>query len=213
MLLNKIPVTVFECEFTIAYQVLLIQMPVTMFECEFTIYDLIMPTVVLLQPNCDICINNAPTDLQQVTRLYKGKGVKGKCSNERGITLASNFGKLFERIINNRITPKIRMTEAQAGGHKSKATVDHLLRIKDTIKLLRQNKKEAYIAFLDVTKAYDKAWLDAIIYVMQKEGTDLPTWKLVKELNSNLKATLKTKHGNTREIQIKDSIRQEESYQ
>ena len=144
----------------------------------------------------------------EITRLYKGKGVKGKCSNERGITLASNFGKLFERIINNRITPKIRMTEAQAGGQKSKATVDHLLRIKDTIKHLRQNKKEAYIAFLDVTKAYDKAWLDAILYVMQKEGTDLPTWKLVKELNSNLKATLKTKHGNTREIQIKDSIRQ-----
>ena len=100
------------------------------------------------------------------------------------------------------------MTEAQAGGQKSKVTVDHLLRIKDTIKHLRQNKKEAYIAFLDVTKAYDKAWLDAILYVMQKEGTDLPTWKLVKELNSNLKATLKTKHGNTREIQIKDSIRQ-----
>ena len=83
------------------------------------------------------------------------------------------------------------MTEAQAGGQKSKATVDHLLRMKDTIKHLRQNKKEAYITFLDVTKAYDKAWLDAILYVMQKEGTDLPTWKLVKELNSNLKATLK----------------------
>ena len=35
-----------------------------------------------------------------IKRLYKGKGVKGKCSNERGITLASNFGKLYERIIN-----------------------------------------------------------------------------------------------------------------
>ena len=35
---------------------------------------------------------------------------------------ASNFGKLFERIINNRITPQI------AAGQKSKATVDHLLR-------------------------------------------------------------------------------------
>jgi hypothetical protein len=27
---------------------------------------------------------------------------KGKCSNERGITVSSNFGKLFERIINER---------------------------------------------------------------------------------------------------------------
>ena len=80
--------------------------------------------------------------------------------------------------------------------------------LKNTIKHIRQNRKDAYITFLDVTKAYDKAWLDAILYVMHKEGTDLSTWKLVKELNSNLKATLKTKHGNTRQINIKDSIRQ-----
>ena len=100
------------------------------------------------------------------------------------------------------------MTEAQAGGQKGKATVYHLLRLKNTIKHIRQNSKDAYIALLDVTKPYDKAWLDAILCVMHKEGTDLPTSKLVKELSSNLKATLKTKHGNTRQINIKDSIRQ-----
>ena len=76
-------------------------------------------------------------------------------------------------------------------------TVDHLLRLKNTIKHIIQNRKDAYVTFLDVTKAYDKAWLDAILYVMHKEGTYLPTWKLVKYLNSNPKATLKTKHGNT----------------
>ena len=42
------------------------------------------------------------------------------------------------------------MAEAQAGGQKGKATVDHLLRLKN---------KDAYITFLDVTKACDKAWL------------------------------------------------------
>ena len=142
----------------------------------------------------------------EITRLYKGKGTKGKCSNERGFTLASNFGKLFERIENSRITPKINTTEAQAGGQKGKATVDHLHRLKNTVQQIKQNKKPAYITFLDVTKAYDKTWLDVILYVMHKEGTDLPTCKLVTELNSNLKATLKTKHGNTRLIHIKDSI-------
>ena len=72
------------------------------------------------------------------------------------------------------------MTETQAGGQKGKATVDHLHRLKKTIKHIRQNIKDAYIAFPDVTKAYDKAWLDAILYVMHKEGTYIPTWKLVK---------------------------------
>ena len=41
--------------------------------------------------------------LGHIRRLYKGKGIKGKCSNERGITLASNPGKLYERIINERV--------------------------------------------------------------------------------------------------------------
>ena len=53
-------------------------------------------------------------------RLYKGKGQKGKCSNERGITLASNIGKMFERLINNRINEQINMSDAQAGGIKRK---------------------------------------------------------------------------------------------
>ena len=70
----------------------------------------------------------------EVIRLYKGKGEKGKCSNERGITLASNAGKLFERII-NRITPKVKFTEAQGGGQKGKSTADHILILNSIIKI------------------------------------------------------------------------------
>ena len=55
---------------------------------------------------------------RNITRLYKGKGSKGKCSNERGITLASNIGKYFERMVNNRATLMADMADAQAGGQK-----------------------------------------------------------------------------------------------
>ena len=76
-----------------------------------------------------------------VKRLYKGKGVKGKCSSERGITLASNFGKLFERIINNRIYNLINVTENQAGGRKHKATADHLLIMKEIRQLSKKSNQ------------------------------------------------------------------------
>ena len=104
----------------------------------------------------------------ELKRLYKGKGRKGKCSNERGISLASNVGKLYERIINERVKQQIRLTEAQGGGIEENATVDHLLTLKDTIETIRKKGKTAYVAFLDVQKAYDKAWLDAILYVLNK---------------------------------------------
>ena len=143
-----------------------------------------------------------------ITRLYKGKGVKGKCSNERGITLASNVGKLFERMVNNRATTTAQMTDAQAGGKKGRATVDHLLAFKEAVNSARKKKGPVYATFLDVTKAYDKAWIDAILYVMYKRGITSKLWKTIKKLNENLTATIHTKHGPTRKIKIKDSIRQ-----
>ena len=153
---------------------------------------------------------NIPDSWQEgeIKRLYKGKGNKGKCSAERGITLASNMGKLYERIINNRILHEINISDAQAGGKKGRATTDHLLVVKELINIAKKKRKPLYIVFLDVTKAYDKAWLDAIMYVMHKEGLQSKHWSLVRKLNQNLSAKIKTKYGLTREIRIKDSIRQ-----
>ena len=57
-------------------------------------------------------------------------------------------------------------------------------------------------------KAYDKAWLDAIMYDMYKSGLQNSLWQVVRNLNQNLTAQLQTKYGLTRDIRIKDSIRQ-----
>ena len=43
---------------------------------------------------------------------------------------------------------------------------------------------------------------------MHESGLTGPTWNIVRKLNQNLKAQIKTKDGLTREIRIKDSIRQ-----
>ena len=48
----------------------------------------------------------------EIKRLYQGKGNKGKCSVERGITLESNFDKIYERVINNRLLREIRKFDA-----------------------------------------------------------------------------------------------------
>ena len=107
-----------------------------------------------------------------IIRLYKGKGQKGKCSNEREITLASNVGKVYELIINGRIKEVTQITDAQAGGEEGSATTDHLIVLKQIVQEIRDEGKTAYVIFLDVQKAYDKDWLDAILYVLNKNGVD-----------------------------------------
>ena len=118
------------------------------------------------------------------------------------------MGKLYERIINNRITEEEGITEAQAGGQKGKATTGHLLILKDLIKDAQNKRKTTYAAFLDVTKAYDKAWLDGIMYAMHKRGLTNTHWRVVNNLNQNLKAQQLTKHGLTEEFDIRERIRQ-----
>ena len=146
--------------------------------------------------------------LGHILRLYKGKGIKGKCSNERGITLASNPGKLYERIINERVKKQVQLTEAQAGGIPGSATCDHLTILDQTIQEIREEKKTAYIIFLDVQKAYDKAWLNGILYALNQNGVSGKNLIMIKKINTNLRARIHTKHGLTREIRIRDSIRQ-----
>ena len=144
----------------------------------------------------------------EIIRLYKGKGLKGKCSNERGITLASNIGKVYERIINERVKKQVNITKAQAGGKPGCSTVDHLIVLKQTIDEITTNGKTAYIIFLDVQKAYDKAWLDAILYALYQNGIEGKNLRTIKNLNSNLTARIQTRYGLTRKINIRDSIRQ-----
>lgn len=143
-----------------------------------------------------------------IIRIYKGKGKKGKCSSERGITLSSNIGKLYERIFNNRIEPVLNITDEQAGGRKNRSTTDHIALIASIINHYKKKKKPTYITFLDVTKAYDKAWIKAIMYVLEKEGIQQKEWQIIDLLNTGLTATILTKYGPTRQIEIKDSIRQ-----
>ena len=100
----------------------------------------------------------------------------------------------------------INITEAQAGGKKGSATVDHLLLIKELIKAAHKDKKEVYVAYLDVAKAYDKAWLTGIMYVLHKEGLTDNHWTIVKKLNENLTARIQTRFGLTRGIKIKELI-------
>ena len=143
-----------------------------------------------------------------IKTIYKGKGKKGMMINERGITMSSNMGKLAERIIADRILEQINMTDNQAGGKKRISTSDHIIVIKNIIKHNRRKRKPTYITLLDVTKAYDKAWLEGIMYALQKSGLREAEWKITKELSNNLTARINTIHGQTREINIQDSIRQ-----
>ena len=60
-----------------------------------------------------------------------------------------------------------------------------------------------YITYYDVAKAYDKADVDDMLVIAWEHGLKGKLWRLMKNLNTNLTAKIKTRHGLTREIKRK----------
>ena len=108
------------------------------------------------------------------------------------------MGKTYKGLLNNRILKDINISSNQAGGRKGMATIDHILRLKETIRRNKKKHKVTYLTFLEVTKANDKAWLDAIMYVMHEQECKGAMWNIVDKLNQNITAKIRTYEGTTR---------------
>ena len=65
---------------------------------------------------------------------------------------------------------EVYITEAQERGIPGNATVDHLMALKEAANQIKKRGKTAYMLFLDLQKVYDKAWLDAILYTLYRNG-------------------------------------------
>ncbi|MEW8548380.1 MAG: reverse transcriptase family protein, partial [Candidatus Thiodiazotropha sp.] len=102
------------------------------------------------------------------------KGDKDEPANYRGITLLSTLGKLFTRILNNRLNvwaEKYRIyIEAQAGFRKNMGTVDNIFILNSLITHLLNQNKQLYCVFVDFTKAFDFVVRDILWYKLLKFG-------------------------------------------
>ena len=93
-----------------------------------------------------------------IVPIFK-KGDINEVSNYRGITLLSTLGKLFTRILNNRLNKWAEMynvyIEAQAGFRKHMGTVDNIFVLNGLITHCINENKYLYCCFVDFTKAFD----------------------------------------------------------
>ena len=89
--------------------------------------------------------------------LYKGKGDVHECSNFRGISLLSVVGKVYGRILINRIRDKTDnvIAEVQSGFRRGRECTDQIFIDRQICKKYLEKDKDMYLAFLDLEKAYD----------------------------------------------------------
>ena len=82
------------------------------------------------------------------------------------ISLSSVIGKMYGRILINRISDKTEnvITEVQSGFRRGRGCTDQIFIVRQICKKYLGKGKDIYFAFLDLEKAYDRVDRDAIIW-------------------------------------------------
>ena len=114
----------------------------------------------------------------------------------------------MDTLLDRRIQSVVPFTQAQGGGKKGASTCDHLFIMRAIIDISIKEKRETFLTFYDVTKAYDNADNSDMLAVLWEKGFKGKAWRLLKNMTDNLKAVAKTNFGPTRTIEMEIGGRQ-----
>ena len=125
--------------------------------------------------------------------IDKGKPDKELLETKRSISLTNNICKIFEKVINNRIKSALSFTEAQAGAREGRSSVDQLFILKSVIQQRKFQRKQTYIALIDIEKAFDYTWREGMFYNLWQRGVRGKIWRIMYNLCQDQVTTINTK--------------------
>ena len=109
-----------------------------------------------------------------------------KIENYRGITLLSIVGKAFVAVLNERMRRWMEkvdvVVEEQAGFRAGYSPVDQVYVLSEIIQRQKKRKKAYYCAFLDIKRAYDVVWREALWERLWQSGIRGKLWRMVQKL-------------------------------
>ena len=129
--------------------------------------------------------------IAKIIPIPKSKPASTNPTDYRPISLLSTMGKAFERLILDRLNDFEELNgiiiNQQFGFKSNHSTVQQILRITEKASLGFNKNKSLGMVMLDLRKAYDSVWHDALVHKLKK--LDYPMY-LIKLINSYLRDRL-----------------------
>ena len=129
-----------------------------------------------------------------VVPLHK-KGSKCEVDNYRGITLLSVLGKLFTKVLNNRLSYWADvygiLIEEQSGFRAGRGTVDNVFVLQNMIDSVLSRGEKMYCAFIDFRKAYDYLNRDCLWYKLLRCGVRGNILNIMRSMYSEVKSQVR----------------------
>ena len=153
-----------------------------------------------------------PTEWRQgiVVPLHKD-GDERDPMNYRGITLLSIVGKVFTRVLNNRLTKfaerkTFGIVEEQGGFRPERGTEDQIFILTEVLKA--RSGRTTYTAFIDVKKAYDTVWRDGLWIRLWEEGVRGKMWRMIREMYRTVQSSVLVDGEQTEMFELNTGVRQ-----
>nr|VZI51952.1 unnamed protein product [Spirometra erinaceieuropaei] len=134
-----------------------------------------------------------PQDFKDATivHLYKRKGNRQVCDNHRGISLLNIAGKIFVRILLNRLNNHLEqglLPESQCGFRRHRGTADMIFAGRQLQEKCQEMRTHLYSTFVDLTKAFDTVNREGLWKIMQKFGCPERFTQMVRQLHDGMMA-------------------------
>nr|VZI06593.1 unnamed protein product [Spirometra erinaceieuropaei] len=134
-----------------------------------------------------------PQDFKDATivHLYKRKGNRQICDNHRGISLLNIAGKIFARILLNRLNKHLEqglLPESQCGFRRHRGTTDMIFAARQLQEKCQEMRTHLYSTFVDLTKAFDTVNREGLWKIMQKFGCPERFTQMVRQLHDGMMA-------------------------
>lgn len=153
-----------------------------------------------------------PSDFRDalIVALYKNKGSKADCGNYRGISLLSIAGKIFARVILNRLIMMAEniLPEAQCGFRPGRSTVDMIFAMRQIQEKCIEQNMPLYSVFIDLTKAFDTVNREALWTILERIGCPPKFIKMIQLFHTGMKGQVLVGGSVTEEFDITNGVKQ-----
>ncbi|XP_041934160.1 uncharacterized protein LOC121696990 [Alosa sapidissima] len=136
---------------------------------------------------------NVPQDWKDanIIILYKQKGDRADCGNSRGISLLSTAGKVLAKIMLSQLVEyisELTLPETQCGFRKCRSTTDMIFALRQLLEKSREQRRDLYITFIDLSKAFDTINHDMLWEQLAKLGVPPKFLSILQQLHDGMQA-------------------------
>ena len=153
-----------------------------------------------------------PQDMRdaKIITLFKNTGERSDCNNYRFIFLLRIVGKVFAQVILIRLQKLAECVypESQCGSRAGRSTIGMVFSRRQLQEKCREQQMRLYVAFIDLTKAFDLVSRDDLFQIFPKIGCPPKLQSMIESFRTNMKGRVQFNGSSSRPFDIRSGLKQ-----